>query len=140
MERREPTETKNAEGIEAKQCIDCGEPIPEKRLKAVPDAVLCVPCLEARGDTPHIKRFDEFNDQREIVEQTFFTTEPEFTRRIRLLTSVGLNSAYFSEALCDKDVADSEEEPEHLPGFHIEGNNNGYAIDTAGNRVALPRF
>lgn len=25
-------------------CVDCGQPIPEGRLRAVPDAVRCVPC------------------------------------------------------------------------------------------------
>jgi phage/conjugal plasmid C-4 type zinc finger TraR family protein len=30
-------------------CVDCGQPIPEGRLRAVPDAVRCVPCQTARG-------------------------------------------------------------------------------------------
>jgi len=30
-------------------CVDCGEPISERRLKAVPDAVRCVPCQSAAG-------------------------------------------------------------------------------------------
>ena len=25
-------------------CVDCGSPIPEGRLKAIPDAERCVPC------------------------------------------------------------------------------------------------
>ncbi len=29
-------------------CRDCGEPIPLPRLKALPDALFCVPCAEAR--------------------------------------------------------------------------------------------
>jgi len=29
-------------------CPDCGEPIPWRRLQAVPEAVLCVPCLQKR--------------------------------------------------------------------------------------------
>ena len=29
-------------------CQDCGEPIPEKRLKAVPYAAFCLPCQERR--------------------------------------------------------------------------------------------
>lgn len=29
-------------------CPDCGEPIPWRRLEAVPESVLCVPCLQAR--------------------------------------------------------------------------------------------
>ena len=30
-------------------CLDCGGPIPEARLVAVPDAVRCVPCQSAAG-------------------------------------------------------------------------------------------
>jgi DnaK suppressor protein len=30
-------------------CLDCGGPIPEARLAAVPDAVRCVPCQSAAG-------------------------------------------------------------------------------------------
>ncbi len=29
------------------ECNGCGEDIPEKRLEAVPDAQMCVPCLSA---------------------------------------------------------------------------------------------
>ena len=29
-------------------CPDCGEPIPWRRLCAVPESVLCVPCLQKR--------------------------------------------------------------------------------------------
>lgn len=30
-------------------CVDCGGPIPERRLEAVPDALRCVPC-QSRAD------------------------------------------------------------------------------------------
>lgn len=30
-------------------CPDCGEPVPWRRLQAVPESVLCVPCLQARS-------------------------------------------------------------------------------------------
>jgi RNA polymerase-binding transcription factor len=30
-------------------CVDCGQPIPEARLAAVPDANRCVPCQSASG-------------------------------------------------------------------------------------------
>lgn len=35
-----------------RECEECGHPISEKRLKAVPDATLCVNCLEMLGDVP----------------------------------------------------------------------------------------
>jgi DnaK suppressor protein len=28
-------------------CVDCGQPIPEARLAAIPDAVRCMPCQSA---------------------------------------------------------------------------------------------
>ena len=37
---------------QAKYCIECDEPIPAKRLAAVPDAQYCVVCQAAIGDTP----------------------------------------------------------------------------------------
>ncbi|MEW6582825.1 MAG: TraR/DksA C4-type zinc finger protein [Actinomycetota bacterium] len=30
-------------------CVDCGAPIPERRLEALPDALRCVPC-QSRAD------------------------------------------------------------------------------------------
>lgn len=37
-------ENKNDSGI----CEDCGKPIPEARLKRIPNANCCVPCQESR--------------------------------------------------------------------------------------------
>jgi len=37
---------------QVKYCIECDEPIPAKRLAAVPDAQYCVVCQAAIGDTP----------------------------------------------------------------------------------------
>jgi hypothetical protein len=34
----------------SRQCNKCGSPIPEGRLKVIPDATLCAPCLESIGD------------------------------------------------------------------------------------------
>lgn len=36
-------------------CKKCSQPIPAERMEAIPDAVLCVPCLRQAGDVP-IKR------------------------------------------------------------------------------------
>lgn len=36
-------------------CRTCGRPIPEARLRAKPDAVQCVSCVEAAGDEPGLK-------------------------------------------------------------------------------------
>lgn len=33
-------------------CEECGHPIPQKRLDLVPNAKLCVDCLEVSGDVP----------------------------------------------------------------------------------------
>jgi hypothetical protein len=33
-----------------RKCVHCGEDISAKRLAAVPNAIRCVPCVEAVGD------------------------------------------------------------------------------------------
>lgn len=62
----------------------CGQPIPEKRLAAQPNARLCVPCLVAQGDVPQVKRFDEVGRDGE-VHQTFFTKDRRIERQINHL-------------------------------------------------------
>ena len=37
-------------------CDRCGEPIPERRLEAMPDSVLCVPCAAAEAPPPPPRR------------------------------------------------------------------------------------
>jgi DnaK suppressor protein len=44
-------------------CLRCDEPIPEKRLKAVPWAAYCVPCQE---HVDHQRASGEFDDSDEI--------------------------------------------------------------------------
>jgi hypothetical protein len=44
-----------------KSCSSCGEVIPSARLKAQPNATQCVRCLEADGDVPRLRRYDEKN-------------------------------------------------------------------------------
>jgi DnaK suppressor protein len=42
---RSPSPVKG-KGVKARKCIGCGEPIPEKRLKANPAARRCIDCQE----------------------------------------------------------------------------------------------
>jgi DnaK suppressor protein len=35
-------------------CLGCGEDIPDKRLEAVPDARMCVPCISAASSKLHL--------------------------------------------------------------------------------------
>jgi len=39
-----------------KECDNCGEKIGEKRLKALPNAVLCIHCQEGREDTGEFQK------------------------------------------------------------------------------------
>jgi phage/conjugal plasmid C-4 type zinc finger TraR family protein len=39
-------------GAGESHCIECGEPIPERRRQAVPSARTCVPCQTARDANP----------------------------------------------------------------------------------------
>lgn len=41
-------------------CAGCDEPIPMKRLLAMPNSRLCVDCQVKAGDVPPLRRFDEY--------------------------------------------------------------------------------
>jgi RNA polymerase-binding transcription factor DksA len=51
-----------------KRCTDCKQPIPTKRLRALPDAIRCVGC-----QSPHDKRItpDECNAMAEMGDLDF---------------------------------------------------------------------
>src|SRR5271157_2784061 len=62
-------------------CHACGKEIPSIRLRAVPSAILCVPCLTALGDVLPLRRFDEHN--KEDIVETLFVQNGEIDRQIR---------------------------------------------------------
>lgn len=43
---REKTNPQVSTEDSVRYCVDCGEPIPAARLKAVPDAIRCVDCQQ----------------------------------------------------------------------------------------------
>lgn len=43
----------------SRRCEECGRALSPKRLAAVPDADMCVPCLEQSGDVIKVRRLDE---------------------------------------------------------------------------------
>lgn len=43
-EQREQTNHHASSEDKVRYCVDCGEPIPAARLKAVPEAIRCVEC------------------------------------------------------------------------------------------------
>jgi hypothetical protein len=43
----------------SRECIDCGQPIPDKRLAVKPYAVRCVLCQMEIGDVPKTKAYDD---------------------------------------------------------------------------------
>lgn len=61
-------------------CHACGKAIPLGRLKAVPSATLCVPCLISLGDVLPIKRFDEACV--EGIVESYFTRDLAFESQI----------------------------------------------------------
>ena len=42
--QREKTNPQVSTEDSVRYCVDCGEPIPAARLKAIPDAIRCVDC------------------------------------------------------------------------------------------------
>jgi hypothetical protein len=54
-----------------RDCSECGTSIPENRLRAMPNAYQCVPCLEKMGDVAPMRRYDEVGVDGEII-STFY--------------------------------------------------------------------
>ncbi|MGD1215838.1 MAG: TraR/DksA C4-type zinc finger protein [Terriglobales bacterium] len=46
---------------EERACGGCDQPIPAKRLAAMPNATMCVPCLQEAGDVPMFKGITGIN-------------------------------------------------------------------------------
>lgn len=63
-------------------CIHCDTEIPPARLKAMPTAASCVPCLEVTGDVAKIRRHDDHvgKNGEEVVE-TFFKKPTPYIER-----------------------------------------------------------
>lgn len=81
-------------------CSVCQEPIPQKRLDAVPDTEHCIPCLEKEGDVPKVKRFDEFLPNGELVSTTF-TENKAIERQMKRVNTVPPPDEAFDIALQD---------------------------------------
>jgi hypothetical protein len=75
-------------------CEECEESIPPARLKAVPNARMCVPCLEGLGDVPRIKKFEEHSESGELLSETFFTKNPYIEHQIGRLMSGKFNKTF----------------------------------------------
>lgn len=77
----------------------CSKPIPAARLKAKPNATVCVSCLEASGDVPLVRRFDEHVGD-EVVSTTF-THDQYVERAISRQNHVVPSNAAFEQAVGD---------------------------------------
>jgi hypothetical protein len=83
-------------------CTLCNEPIPTARLKAVPSATECVPCLTKAGDVPTIKRFDQYiakgGEIEDVVEITYKGKNQYIDAELAKLYSSGNYSSAWEEA------------------------------------------
>ena len=43
------------QGQSARECAECGEPIPEARRSAIPGVKLCIECQKARDARPQLR-------------------------------------------------------------------------------------
>ncbi len=67
-----PSSSSSPDGSSSSDCTVCSQPIPAKRLAALPLTTLCVACVLASGD-PKIRRFDDYyGTEAEHCESTFF--------------------------------------------------------------------
>jgi len=64
-----------------KICSMCHKEIPKKRLKAMPNATMCAPCLTALGDVTLMLRFDE--TAGEGIVETFTKGCPGIIQQIK---------------------------------------------------------
>jgi len=64
---------------ELRLCETCEQLIPEKRLRAVPTTLYCVACLEASGDVPTLKRYDEHVGS--VPVQTYYKTPTAYIEK-----------------------------------------------------------
>lgn len=88
-----PKETASCSSTEIRGCIVCAAPIPEARLKALPTATKCIPCLLKEGDVLKLKRHDDhFGNEGEIVE-IYFKKPSHYVER----TMQRLNGAAFAQ-------------------------------------------
>jgi hypothetical protein len=103
--------------ITPRLCTVCSEAIPAARLKAMPRATKCVPCTEAQGDVPLLRRFDENSPQGTV--ETLFTSDANLSRQLsRQRQTVpgyraenaepSFHDEYFTAAVQDTDVTIAE--------------------------------
>lgn len=76
----------------SRSCLQCHEPISDKRLAAVPNAVYCLGCKESQGDitcrVPAVN-MARLGFTRAVTNDSYQVVRP---RRLRLMTS-GLGAA-----------------------------------------------
>jgi hypothetical protein len=97
-----------------RRCTVCDEPLPTKRLVAMPTATECVPCLEQMGDVPKLKRYDEFTKDGDRVE-TLFTQNALIEAQIDQINHLELAGRYYDMAVGD----DSHLEREDQGGYDV---------------------
>lgn len=77
--------------VKTRACESCHEPIPQARLRAVPNARQCVACLTAAGDVPLLRRFDQHANGEQST--PYFTTDQRAANRISRHASRSLHHA-----------------------------------------------
>jgi hypothetical protein len=117
-------------------CEECDQPIPEKRLRAVPAATLCVPCLEAQGDVPKIKRYDETAKDGEII-QTVFTRNRTLESQIKRVNTIAPPDQAYAMAVGDDYYLRRDEE--HSVGAAYSMNSMFEPEDEEVEQVLTPQ-
>jgi len=82
----------------------CGDPITEARLKAIPTARQCVPCLEQAGDVPRLRRLDEVTNEGTV--ETYFIENPYISSSLRRCLTVPPSRDIIARLLADDTSAD----------------------------------
>ncbi len=115
---KEPSRKAKVLKFPARNCTVCENPIPAKRLQAVPNATKCVVCLEAEGDVPRVRRYDEHNMHGEQVCQTYFTDNPHCANQVRRVNELDFPTQAL-EVAADPDIILRDEEAQFEHAFAV---------------------
>jgi hypothetical protein len=103
-------------------CLGCHEPIPKARLKAIPNATLCVECMMGIGDVLPLRCMSDHTGEEQT--DTLFTSNSMFEEQIKRERTYPIAAKVMSEC--------TEAEPVKAKSTEIKaderGNNTMFSI------------
>jgi hypothetical protein len=88
----------------------------------MPSATVCVPCLQAKGDVPQLRRFDEITPSGDKVE-TIFTHDRQIEGAIKRAAHVAAPDSAF---ITDDEILSNEDAQDVLATKFIQANQPSF--------------